>query len=175
MTPRKSLRDRNAAAIAGDRATPTTDTQPTPTTTTPQPRTTTERALIAVYMPRETYNAARAAFISDFHHGGNIDTWIDWVSTAIQTHAKRTPATRAKISPERPRSATRGVSRELRITTAAHEAMTRALAADHAHGRYTHPSGWVYDALEAATEASRQAAGGTLPEPPARLPRRLIR
>ncbi|WP_462417559.1 hypothetical protein [Kytococcus sp. Marseille-QA3725] len=132
---------------------------------------------MGVYMPREVYNSARAAFISDFHHGGPQDTWIDWVSAAIHTHAKRTPETRAKISPVHQRSATRGVSRELRITTDAQDAMHRAIADDHTtkglpECRLANSTPVWKFALPAGLETGGAPASTARP---ARLPRRLIR
>lgn len=176
MTERRSLRDRNRAAIAQDPAAtrpaaPAEDPAPAP-----RRRRATPTGRIGVYLTPDEFTAAKAAYLSDWQHGGQADSFARWVSAAITTHARRTPADRARLARPRARSERRtGASRTFPITSDAQAAMRTAISADQQADHWSTDSAWIGDAITAATAAARAAAGGTLPPAPDRLPNRLTR
>lgn len=136
--------------------------------------TATER--LGIYLTADEFRDARGAYLADWTNGGTVDTFGRWVTAAIAAHAARTTKQREALARPVGRAATRtGESRSWPIATEAIQAMREAIAADQEAGRWPSDSAWCGDAITAATEAARKANGGTLPEPPARLPNRLKR
>lgn len=187
---RRSIRDRNAAAIAPmpAAAEPDAETQPaTPTLEPPREPSTTapDRAATAstsdisrlgVYLTPADFNDAKAGYLVEWQHGGDCDTFARWISTVIENHADRTVAERAQLARPIGRAETRtGSSRTFNVSSSSLARMREAMNADQASGHFRSDSAWAVDAIVAAVRIARTKAGGELPEPPARLPNRLRR
>lgn len=188
MSPRRSLKDRDADAIAG---TPppaaetsekvTQDPEPKKATTPPskaQPNTKpgpTANVRIGIYFHADDFTAAKAAYLADWNTGGQADTFAKWIGAAIETHAARTPAGRAKNTRPAHGQTGRGVTRSFDLPTDTTDRMKTAVIADQQAERWVSMSDWCGDAVHAAVQAARNANGGVLPTPPARLPNRLFR
>lgn len=180
--PRKNLRDRNAAAIAG----PTTSSTPAEHVDVPAVQTTTkarttapavssETARIGIYFHPDQFDTAKAAYLADWQAGGDADTFGRWIAQALDEHAARTPAQRGQLTQPQERAATRGNTRSFSIPASTVVRMRESITADQQHGRWPSDSAWCGEAITAAANQARQRAGGSLPTPPARLPNRLAR
>lgn len=194
--PRTTLADRNDAAISGPAAPePARSAAPAPSAVRPQaeepappapeprrpkaavrPRANTASSTqrVGIYLTREEFDDARAAYLADWTAGGEADTFARWVAQVLEEHAARSPQERAKVA--RPTEDGRGGStRSVAVPTDTIRRMRAAIAEDQRHGRWPTDSGWCGDALAAAAARARAANGGSLAAPPARLPNRLIR
>ena len=192
MAQRRSIRDRNTAAIAQEAeavATIATVEAPAPVVT-PEPRASTPKAptkkpaptaatgtdRLGIYLTPAEINDARAAYLADWSNGGDADSFARWIAAAIDTHAARTPKQRADRDRLRTRSEERtGSSRSFSIPIASMQRMRAAISADQKAGRWPSDSAWCAEAMALAVDAAREANGGVLPTPPARLPNRLVR
>lgn len=192
-TTRRSLADRNRAAIAADPV-PEVEQQaeahsaaetPQAPRTAPQPRETTNRppapvnrasdvARQGVYLTTEAFDDARAAYLGDWLAGGQIDTFAGWVAAAIDAYAARTPAKRTHPEVRTRSSERQGAARSWAIPLDTIARMRAAITADQQAGRWTSDSAWCAAAIAAAVDVTR-ARDGQLPTPPARLPKRLAR
>lgn len=198
MANRRSLRERNSAAIAHD-----TDVVPEPAPVTPEPtaaapiepapapaktapRTATAKKAapavgagtdrIGIYLTQDEVDGARGAYLADWSNGGEADTFARWIAAAMDAHAARTPQQRAARGNLRGRADERtGASRSFSIPKATVKRMRAAITADQNAGRWPSDSAWCAEAIGLATEDARSRNGGTLPTPPARLPNRLVR
>jgi len=122
---RRSLRDRNNAAIGRDAdslpppvepspdggqrtaaaAEPATAAAPpvaAPAVAPPTPRPPTPAASAAgatarlgIYLTPVEFDQAKAGYLADWTNGGSADTFARWIAAAIDTHAARTPRQRA--------------------------------------------------------------------------------
>lgn len=200
-TRRRSLRERNEHAIAGDvdteptRAAPVREalpTEPAPTEGSPEAgaaragqkaaRTApavagaTNTARVGIYLQPQEFRAAKAAYLADWQHGGTADTFARWIAAALDQHARRSAYDRSAAAPAAPRAATkRGATRSFSLPADTVARMRAAITADHQAGRWPSDSAWCGEAIRAAVEEAREQAGGVLPVPPARLPNRLAR
>ena len=198
---RRSLRDRNAAALAhefyepvdapAEEAPAEPPAEPvhevTPARATPERRPTaapkkrpqaapgdTDR--LGIYLTPDEFNGARAAYLADWTNGGEADTFARWIAAALDTHAARTPKQRATRGGLRGRSEERtGSTRSFNIPTVTMKRMRAAITADQQAGRWPSDSAWAAEAIGIAVDAARASNGGTLPTPPERLPNRLVR
>ncbi len=136
----------------------------------------TERARIGIYLQPSEFEDAKAAYLADWNSGGRADTFAGWVAVAIIRHAGRTPLGRARLTRPRPRGQGEpGIARTFAVPADVVTTMRTALALDRRDGHWTSESAWYADAIAAAVDTARVAAGGGLPTPPARLPNQLRR
>ena len=202
---RRSLRDRNRAAIALDPDTP--DLEPTaeprssaqPTTPAPavkapqKPRTASsadgkppaprkaataaasDTARLGIYLTPQEFEDAKAAYLADWTNGGEADTFARWIAAAIETYAARTPKQRATAQPRGRADERTGSTRSFAIPTDTVARMRAAINADQQAGRWPSDSAWCSEAIAAAVDAARTKNDGSLPTPPPRLPNRLVR
>lgn len=179
---RRSLGDRNRAAITQDAVAE----RETPKVAPPSPKPeTTPVAPVAqdsgtvrqgIYITAEEFADAKAAYLADWQAGGQADTFAKWIGAVLDAHAARSAGERAELARPTGRSETRtGASRSFNIPSDTVERMRAAITKDQAAGRWPSDSAWCGDAIAAAVEQARARAGGELPAPPARLPNRLRR
>lgn len=190
-TPRRrSLRDREARAIAGpDDHQLAPESSTTEATVEPAAASTALPAApkrpvtagagntvrVGMYFHPHDFDAAKAGYLADWQHGGTADTFARWIAAAIEEHARRTPEQRAQMARPLERAETRGATRSFSLPASTVERMREAINADHQAGRWPTDSAWCGDAIAAAVGAARERGGGQLPTPPVRLPNRLVR
>lgn len=131
---------------------------------------------ISAWLSREEYDAARGAYLVAFG-SEEADTFSQWVTQAVQAFAQLDAAERAEALARRERGgeAVGGSPRNVVVSPDAVEAMSAAMKADQQAGQWPSKSAWFATALVHAAETTRAATGGTLPEPPSRLPFRRTR
>lgn len=135
-----------------------------------------ETARLGIYLSPAEFDDAKAAYLTDWTHGGVADTFARWIAAAIDTHAGRTPKQRtARAQPKGRAEARTGSTRSFAIPTDTMARMRAAINADQQAGRWPSDSAWCGEAIRIAVDAARTGNGGTLPTPPARLPNRLVR
>lgn len=195
---RRSLRDRNRAAIGLDadtspppvepagewstEAAELAEEQPTPSRTPP---TRLRKAAAAggaatarlgIYLTPAEFDQAKAGYLADWTNGGQADTFARWIAAAIDTHAARTPRQRAVKALPRGRAEERtGSTRSFSIPVDTVTRMRAAITADQHAGRWPSDSAWCGEAIARAVDTARARNGGALPTPPPRLPNRLVR
>lgn len=131
---------------------------------------------LGVYVTPQEFTDAKAAYLAAWQLGGEADTFAKWIGTAIDAHASRSVDERTELARPQERSAQRsGSTRSFSIASDVVARMRKAITADQQAGRFPSDSAWCGDAIAAAVHSTRQAAGGALPTPPARLPNRLVR
>lgn len=206
---RKSLEDRNSAAIAKEAeveipapkavepvAVTTATPTPAPANVTPSVTTSPEtgdaaqarkgarkqrsaqddRKQIGVYLSAETYRDMKAAYLADWtNRRGDAHTLYLWVDGALAAHAARSAAERAALPQEKRGTTQTGNTRAFKVNRDVYAQMQSAIADDEKAGRWSSESAWCVEAIRLATDAARAANGGTLPEPPERLPNSLKR
>ena len=195
MTARRrvSLGERNRAAIAASPAPQVpnldeaplvgADAPPAPVVKpaqrpTPRPAKAGETATVrlGMYFHPEEFDRAKAAYLADWQHGGQADTFARWIAAAIDTHARRTPQQRAELAKPAPRrDRGRAGTRSFNLPADSVARMRAAILEDQATNRWPTDSAWCGDAVAAAANQAEQRAGGTLPPAPLRLPNRLTR
>jgi hypothetical protein len=174
MTPtRRSLADRDHAAITHDPPATLPPTVPPPRpTAAARPTQTTNRASdtirISVTMTPELYNNCKAAYLADWQHEHRHDTFAAWVTNALERHTQRTPRQRAVTD-----ATPSGQPRSFAVPSTVVEQISTAIRDDQQAGNWPTRSAWCSQALTAATNHTRDRDGG-LPTPPARLPQRLL-
>ena len=140
------------------------------------PASTGETARLGIYLTPAEFGNAKAAYLTDWTHGGTADTFAKWIAAAIDAHAARTPEERAATAQPKGRAEERtGSTRSFSIPTDTVGRMRAAITADHQGGRWPSDSAWCGEAIAHAVDAARAKNGGTLPTPPPRLPNRLVR
>lgn len=137
---------------------------------------------LAVYWPdRATLDAARSAYVLAIAGGHPARSWAAWVASVVRAHAELDPKVRAAAAatvppPGRaPRGSATGTGRTVALDLADSdlpELIAMATRADLAAGRALGPSQFTAEALRIEVGRLRQAAGGTLPPAPSRLPNR---
>jgi len=192
---RRSLRDRNRAAIAADPdksaledvheapegATPAAGNPTRPgSTTRPAKRPkaaapSSGTARLGIYLTPEEFESAKAGYLADWANGGVTDTFARWIAAAIDTYAARTPKQRATAAPRTRSEERTGATRSFSIPTDTVARMRTAITADQQAGRWPSDSAWCGEAIALAVDQAREQNGGTLPTPPPRLPNRLVR
>ncbi|WP_029212129.1 hypothetical protein [Arsenicicoccus bolidensis] len=200
MATRRSLRDRNRAAIAHDPGatntdppTPPRDSLPAadesklatagarkepPAAKSPATRAAAagETVRLGIYLTPDEFNQAKAGYLADWTNGGQADSFARWIAAAISAYAAKTPEQRAEHATPKGRAQERtGAARSFSIPTATVERMRAAITADRQAGRWPSDSAWCGEALQEAVAAALSRNGGTLPTPPPRLPNRLVR
>ena len=198
MSTRPSIKKRRQAAMAADAAESTPSsaqtrddadaTAPSPALTAreestkratkeaPRTSSTSDTTRVGVYIAASGYDDAKAAYLSDWQHGGQSDTFGKWISAALEAHAARGADERARLARHGGRAETRtGSSRSFTVPVDTVERMRAAIIEDQDAGRWPSDSAWCADAIAAAVDLARERGGGVLPQPPARLPNRLRR
>lgn len=131
---------------------------------------------LGIYITPEEYDAAKSAYLADWQHGGQADTFTKWIGAALEAHAARSTTERARLARHGGRSESRtGASRSFNVPSDTGDRMRAAINEDQAAGRWPSDSAWGGDAIAAAVDRAREQAGGVLPQAPARLPNRLRR
>lgn len=130
---------------------------------------------VGIYFRDAEFDRAKAAYLSDWQHGGQADTFARWIAGAIDLHAARDPQERAKLERPQREGEGSGGSRSFSLPSDAVDRMRKAIVADQQTNRWPTASAWSGDAIAAAVGAAEAAAGGSLPPAPARLPNRLSR
>ena len=197
---RRSLRDRNNAAIGRDTDSPPTPAEPsdggqrtaaaepappataalaappTPRPPTPAAAAGGATARLGIYLSPAEFEQAKAGYLADWTNGGSADTFARWIAAAIDTHADRTPRQRAtQALPKARGDEPTGGTRSFSIPTATIRRMRTAITADQHAGRWPSDSAWCGEAIALAVNTARDRNGGALPTPPPRLPNRLVR
>lgn len=179
---RRTLRDRNRAAIA-DEPTPTNPQEATTATTAakspaptgkPAVAAASSTARLGIYLTPAQFSDAKSAYLADWANGGELDTFGRWIAAAIEKHAARTPEQRATAARGRADERT-GSTRSFAIPDDTVARMRAAITADQQAGSWPSDSAWCAQAIGRAVDQARAANGGTLPAPPDRLPNRLAR
>lgn len=157
---------------------PTDQNEGTEPAARPQVRGSGSTARTGVYFRTGDYEAAKAAFLSDWDNLEDCpDTFGGWIGAAVRAHAALSPLQRARVNivyaPKR--RGTRELTRTFNFTEAVIEAMRAAMTLDRRDGQAGSQSQFCAIAITAAVEAARERAGGNLPPAPPRLPGRLVR
>lgn len=191
--PRKSLRDRNREAIAHDQDLKSNEARlaaeqqaaqegqaeaptPRPTVGRKAPKAAlSETARLGIYLTPQEFDDAKAAYLADWSNGGMQDTFARWIAAAIEAYAARAPDQRATAQPRVRADERTGSTRSFAIPTDTVAQLRAAITADQRADRWPSDSAWCGEAIARAVESARQANGGSLPIPPARLPNRLAR
>lgn len=143
-----------------------------------QNRSASDRVDLGVYLTAEQFDAMRGAYLADFLNGGEANTLYLWVAAALSTHARRSTKDRITNSRIRERASSRAETtktKAFKIPIDVIADMRTAIADDRKAGRWATESAWAGEAISRAVEQARENNGGTLPDPPARLPNRLKR
>lgn len=154
-------------------AAPAEPMKPAPKTPPAKVNAESDTVRLGVGLPPAEFAAAKAAYLADWQSVRRSDMFRLWIADAIATHAARTAAERGRLTvttrPGRSGSDTRSFDVDVDVL----ERMRAAITEDNVDGRWPSESAWAADAIAAAVDAARERAGGQLPTPPARLPRRL--
>ena len=135
-----------------------------------------DTARLGIYLTPSEFDQAKAGYLADWTNGGTCDTFARWIAAAIDTHAARTPRQRAAKAHPRGRAEERtGSTRSFSIAVDTMTRMRAAITADQHAGRWPSDSAWCGEAISLAVSAARDRNGGALPNPPPRLPNRLVR
>lgn len=128
---------------------------------------------LGLYMTRGTFDSAKSAYLSDWQHVRQADTFNRWIGQVLDAHAARGANERAHLTGASEQDDSPGFSRSFTLPADTIERMRAAITDDQNAGRWPSDSAWCSDAIMAAVDAARERAGGTLPPAPARLPNRL--
>lgn len=185
MNARRSLRDRNRAAIAVNEpageprssaeSPEAVEQTPAPRPARPATARASDTARLGMYLTPAEFDDAKAAYLADWKHGGEADTFARWIAAAIDNYARRTPRERAGAKPRGRADERTGSTRSFSIPTDTVARMRDAITADQQADRWPSDSAWCGEAIAAAVDQARSRAGGALPPPPPRLPNRLVR
>jgi hypothetical protein len=135
-------------------------------------------ARLGLYLRQATLEGAKSAYVAD------LDTLPDpptsfarWIAAALDTHAGRTPADRAKLAAAHPdpEEGKRGVNRAFILPVDTIATMEETTGIDRRAGRMQSVSQLAAEALRIAIEEARVRNGGSLPRPPKRLPNKPTR
>lgn len=188
---RRTLADFDKAAIAAPEpeATPTPSPVPAPVpASAPAKRSTPPRpvqattapdaaARVGLWFRPATFQDAKSAFLVSVDQAPiEVDNFTAWIGHVLSVYANKAPAARAKLAAALPaEEAAGGVGRTFELPPAVVEAVNDAVVLDRQEaGRVLSVSAWAVEAVRVAIEDARRRVG-TLPPPPARLPRRVAR
>lgn len=132
-------------------------------------------ARLGIYLTPEEFDDAKAAYLADWTHGGEADTFARWIAAAIEAYAGRTPKQRSTATPRGRARERTGSTRSFSIPTDTVARMRAAISADQQAGRWPSDSAWCGEAIAHAVDQARTQNEGSLPTPPPRLPNRLVR
>ncbi len=145
--------------------------------TTPVPSASMTRT--GIYFRPSTFDDAKSAYLIDLdRHPDAPDSIARWIAGALDQHAARTSEDRARIAadlPPEPPAEGSGFTRSFDLPDAVIAARDAAIAHDRRAGRTSSRSSFSTEAIRNAIEHARQANGGVLPTPPARLPNKPVR
>ncbi|GGG67186.1 hypothetical protein GCM10011374_34250 [Kocuria dechangensis] len=221
MPARRSLKDRNKAAITRPVEVPTVEPVDEPTVEVPQqstaapvaevptagergaPQSVTPTAVeepagitepggvarrpqalpagtarLGLYLRQATLEGAKSAYVADLDALADPPTsFARWIAAALDAHAGRTPADRAKLAQAHPdpEEGKRGVNRAFILPVDTIATMEETTGIDRRAGRMQSVSQLAAEALRIAIEEARQRNGGSLPVAPRRLPNKPTR
>jgi hypothetical protein len=135
-------------------------------------------ARLGLYLRQATLERAKSAYVADLDTLTNPPTsFARWIATALDTHAGRTPADRAKLAEAHPdpEEGKRGVNRAFILPVDTITTMEKTTGIDRRAGRMQSVSQLAAEALRIAIEESRVRNGGSLPIAPKRLPNKPTR
>lgn len=194
-TKRRSLSERDAAAIAGglslpepEAPQPTAEPAPPPTAEPAPPRpgkaaakplrstATSATRKLGVYLSLAVFEDAKSAYLVDFDDIDGPDTFAGWVDVVMARFAGLDPTDRAAAIDGLPETdVSSATQRSWSVSEDTMQAITDAISADRHTGRITSRSQFAVDALRSAIAAAAERRGGRLPTAPRRLPNRLTR
>lgn len=202
-TKRRSLRDRNAAAIEGhgvpdaDAAEAPIPASPAPPGRPPEPSRTTRTVThpaprkapepttrVGAYLDLGLVEDSRAAYLIDWvDRVGDADTLAAWITHAIEKHLARSPRQRADAAVmtaglsggSNPLNKGERVTRSWALPVDVVERADRVIAADTGDGRPLTMSSLLAGAIHLAVEATKARHDGHLRPAPKVLPKRLKR
>ena len=128
---------------------------------------------VGVWFGAGEWDRARAAFVADYANLGDAeDTFVGWLSRAVDDFTRLSPTARRKWV-EILAGEERTVSRNFEVPEHVVETIQRGVGADRTAG-YTaaSKSEYVARAAAAAVAGATERNGGTLPPAPERLPSR---
>ncbi|GAB3868639.1 hypothetical protein GCM10028801_44930 [Nocardioides maradonensis] len=132
---------------------------------------------LGLYFPSdEALDEARRAFVTDFWEHDGVDTFSEWVSQAILTHASLGYNKRAALAqPRRERRAgVKGKLRKIDVRREVSDAVDKGITEDREQlRRQITISTWCNDAIVAAVNATKARTNGDLMEIDGQLPPRL--
>lgn len=135
-------------------------------------------ARLGLYLRQATLEGAKSAYVAD------LDTLADpptsfarWIAAALDAHAARTPADRARLAEAHPdpEEGKRGVNRAFILPVDTITRMEETTGIDRRAGRMQSVSQLAAEALRIAIEDARVRNGGSLPIAPKRLPNKPVR
>ncbi|MGD7708107.1 hypothetical protein [Microlunatus sp. Y2014] len=182
---RRSLGERDAAAISGDFPFPAPDIPQRTATAESQPAAAagplraagvaTTRKL-GVYLSLAVFEDAKSAYLVDFDDVDGPDTFGGWVDAILARFSSLTPQERAAAAASLPEvDPGPATQRSWAVSDETIQAITAAISADRQTGRVTSRSQFAVDALRSAVAVATERRGGSLPPAPSRLPNRLTR
>jgi hypothetical protein len=176
VTPpkRRSLREREAAALVNHGQPPAAaPTGPPPRRRSAPTTRTGDITRLGTYWRLHTFEGAKSAYLVDLDQlRAAPDSFARWVDRAIRRHADLTPEKRASLVRKLPAEAGDAASRSFHVAAATVDAMEAAIVDDRRHGRILSRTEFVSEAVRAATADAQKRYGGELPPAPARLPNR---
>lgn len=130
---------------------------------------------MGVYWPRQVWELARSAYVSDLDtNPESPGVFARWLVAGIEQHLARTPAEREVIAARLDgQFRGRGTSRAHRVGADLIDAIEQAIITDRRElGRVASRSRFVLEAVTAAAETARNRLGRPLPPPPRLLANR---
>jgi hypothetical protein len=135
-------------------------------------------ARLGLYLRQATLEGAKSAYVADLDTLTSPPTsFARWIATALDTHAGRTSADRAKLAEAHPdpEEGKRGVNRAFILPVDTLARMAETTGIDRRAGRMQSVSQLAAEALRIAIEEARVRNGGSLPVAPKRLPNKPTR
>lgn len=131
---------------------------------------------IGISLSAREFTAAKSAFLADWAGGGNCDTFVGWIASALDQHTKRPEQQQQAARNRAPRRASEpSTTRSFDIPThTVNNVWTMSYGDAHVL-RQSNMSEWASDAIFATVQDARRRCGGVLPVPPIQLPNRLTR
>lgn len=131
---------------------------------------------IGISLSAREFTVAKSAFLADWADGGNCDTLVGWIASALEQHAQRPEQQQQAARKRAPRQPSEPHTiRSFEIPT---HTVNNVWTTIHGDGHVLHQSNiseWASDAIFAAVQDARHRCRGVLPVPPLRLPHRLRR
>jgi hypothetical protein len=173
VTPpkRRSLRDREAAALVNHGQPTATPPEAPPRRRSAAPARTGDVIRLGTYWRLSTFQGAKSAYLADLDQLRDApDSFARWVDRAIRRHADLTPEKRGSLVRKLPAETGDAASRSFHVPSSTVDAMEAAIVDDRRGGRVLSRTEFVSEAVRAATAEARKRYGQDLPPAPARLP-----
>lgn len=174
---RKSLSEMDLAAIDGQDkpiAPPPVAAVRRPVRQRAAHKATAETTRLGISMSPAGFHDARAAYMWASGRRGAVRSLGEWIADALRQHADKSAKSRARIGRGLPEDTVakgeKRLTRTFSVPVDLIEVIDDAILDDQNEAqRWMSRSAWANEAIRVATERVREQAGGTLPEPPARL------